>query len=298
MVDVIHSMRYGFTGGMYPPPDDVPFDERAAWQLQRSIELGATCLQITDMPESAGARQDLKGKAAEANIEVEGLVRALFVPLGTDPATRLDELEKQLARSKEAGLTVVRHGWGRLNLETTFYSPARDTARQLEHIANCLSTAAPLAEAAGVPIAVENHGDFPAEDLVAMLRSVGSDWIGCAVDTANSFTVFRDPNAEVPVLAPLAFTTHIKDMRMIKNPLGWAIPLIPVGCHLGEGHVDVPKAIETLAQLSPKAEGLHLIVEAGWEPEGCPEETIPHLELRRSILEHGVAWLRDFVTHH
>ncbi|MDR1392900.1 MAG: sugar phosphate isomerase/epimerase [Bifidobacteriaceae bacterium] len=298
MTDPIGTMRAGFTGGMYPPPDNIPFDQRAAWQLDRSAKLGATCLQISDMPQAPEARQALRVGAEAAGIEIEGLARALFVPLGADPAGRVEELAHQLDYASQIGMTVVRHGWGRLTPQTSRFSPNGDVDAQKAHIVRCLQTAAPLAEAAKIPIAVENHCDFGAEELADMLSQVDSEWIGCALDTANSFTVFRDPNQEIPILAPLTLTTHIKDMRMIRNPLSWAIPQIPVGCRLGEGQVDLPRTIELLAAHSPKATGLHLIVEAGWEPEGCPEQVLPPLELRREILESGVAWLNQFIATH
>ncbi len=33
-----------------------------------------------------------------------------------------------------------------------------------------------------------------------MLRSVDSEWVGCALDTANGFTVFCDPNDDIEAL--------------------------------------------------------------------------------------------------
>ncbi|MDR0416843.1 MAG: sugar phosphate isomerase/epimerase [Propionibacteriaceae bacterium] len=294
---LIATMRVGFTGFMYPAPDHVDFDARAAWQLERSAQLGATCLQVVDLPQTAAARQDLAAAAASLDIELEGLVRALFVPLGEDPSSREALLAEQLACAKEAGLGTVRHGWGRLTLATSRYSPERNAEKQKAHIVRCLKSAARIAEDAGVQIAVENHCDFYGRELAQLLREVDSPWIGCALDTGNGYAVVNDANQDVEALAGLAVTTHIKDMRMIQNPLAWAVPFLPVGCRLGEGSVDIPNAIRLLAERSPKAEGLHLIVEAGWEPEGdIPEAVVPPLELRIQILEHGVGYLRQLVT--
>ena len=65
------------------------------------------------------------------------------------------------------------------------------------------------------------------------------------------------------VLAPYAITTHIKDMSINQHQSDLTM-FQAQGCPLGEGHVDIPKAIELLETHSPNAEGLHLIVEQGW----------------------------------
>ncbi len=42
--------------------------------------------------------------------------------------------------------------------------------------------------------------------------------------------------------------------------------MLPIGCAVGEGNVDIPLAVDTFAAKSPYAEGLHLIIELGWQP--------------------------------
>jgi len=63
--------------------------------------------------------------------------------------------------------------------------------------------------------------------------------------------------------------------------------MIAEGCAVGEGNVDIPLTIETLAQKSPHARGLHLIVELGWNPipEGKTSEEV-RLELFHRSIEY------------
>ena len=83
------------------------------------------------------------------------------------------------------------------------------------------------------------------------------------MDTANGFTVYCDPNDDVDALAPYAITTHIKDMKVVDHA-SELIPFQARGCVLGEGDVDIPRALDLLETYSPRAEGLHLVVEQGW----------------------------------
>ena len=294
--EAISSMRVGYTAAMYAVPDEVPEEGRGEWQLRRAAELGCTALQLPprDVPSDAGHRDALGELAAELDIELEGNA-PLFTPLGTDPAKNGPELQERLEAAKGLGMTVVRAGYGRLNLETSRYAKGKDAARaQLEHITNCLGFAAKVAAGVGLYVAIENHCDFTGREVAGVLADVGSEWVGAAVDTANGFTVFCDPNDDVEALAPFAFTTHMKDMHMEASPMRGLIPLVPRGCRLGEGHVDQRRAVQLFAQRSPHANGLHLIVEAGWEtfdPAGPGA-----IELKRSLLEDGVRYLNELVA--
>src|SRR5690606_19702246 len=160
------------------------------------------------------------------------------------------------------------------------------------HMVDCLKEAAKVAEDMGFPLAVENHCDITGRELADILAEVGSDYVGAALDTGNGFTVYCDPQDDIEALAPYTFTTHIKDMRVEQSPIRGLIPFLPRGCRLGEGHVDIDGAVALLAEKSPKAEGLHLLVESGWvsfPPDGDEPD------VRRDILEHGGRYLTKLI---
>lgn len=288
----LRTMRFGYTSGMYPPPEEVAAEDLPRWHLRRAAALGHTALQLRQLPGTKDDRVALRDEAAELGVALEGAAHAMFVPLGVEPTTDNEELRRQLQWAAEAGLTVVRSGYGRLTLETTRFAAERNLGAQLEHVARCLRVAGTLAEDAGVPVAAENHCDFTGRELAEVLRSVGSDHVGCALDTANGYTVFCDPNEDIEALAEFAFTTHMKDMRMFPSPVRGMIPIIPRGVRLGEGHIDFPRALRLLAERSPRAEGLHLIIETGWETFD-PGADID--AFKRAVLEEGVEYLRDLV---
>jgi len=131
-----------------------------------------------------------------------------------------------------------------------------------------------------------------------VLAEVGSPYVGCALDTANSCTVFCDPEDDIQDLAPYTATAHMKDMLMVDTCRMKAlhclpftlIPMLPNGVALGEGNVHIVGAIKTPGKWNPHAEGLHLIIETGWIRYGPDDDT---QQVLTGIFERSVSYLRD-----
>lgn len=265
IVERIRSMRVGFTGSFYPVPKEVPTDETASWLLERSIELGCRVLQLPMQPERLERINELSRRAKEHQIELELTVPGAFQLAGAlaDEAGKM-KFRQGIEHAKQLGIPIIRTAYGRLNIETSRFHRPKGIREHLEALVPTLREAAAMVRDAGLLLAVENHCDFTGRELAQLLDLVDSPHVGAALDTGNGYTVFCDPNDDVAALAPYTFTTHLKDMNVVKNPLKGGIPFTAFGCTLGEGHVDLAAAIELLARHSPCAEGLHLIVEPGW----------------------------------
>jgi len=85
------------------------------------------------------------------------------------------------------------------------YSEEEATRWVIESLREC----AAYAEPRGILIALENHGGVTskAEQIINILKEVGSDWVGANLDTGN----YRDdPYGEIAATAPYAFTCHAK----------------------------------------------------------------------------------------
>ncbi len=74
----------------------------------------------------------------------------------------------------------------------------------------CMEQCLPLAEKRGVFLALENHGGIvtTAEQTLACLSAIKSDWFGLNLDTGN----FRDPDpyAAITKCAPYSVNVHVK----------------------------------------------------------------------------------------
>ncbi len=100
-----------------------------------------------------------------------------------------------------------------------------------------MQTAAPLAQAAGVVLCLENVGrgcGKSAQDLRALVEGVDSDHVLTYYDVGNACAFGNDPVAEIKDLAELIGVVHIKDHE---------------GQLLGEGIVDIPQCVKTLREV-------------------------------------------------
>lgn len=124
-----------------------------------------------------------------------------------------------------------------------------------------------VAEKHGVVLAVENHIDMLADEMVDLITSVNSPWLGVCLDTGNNLRMFEDPVVVAEKLAPFTRATHIKDLGVLRgNPRDYSFwPSVP----LGEGLVDMSKVIESLRKA--RYDGL-LAVEVDFLHPKYPDE--------------------------
>ena len=136
---------------------------------------------------------------------------------------------------------------------------------QLDRLAAALRRLAPVAEAGGVRLALENHADYRGHELAGMLARVGSPAVGARLDTANPYAVIEEPLEAAEALAPYTVATHVKDVVVEAEPgnrglsPGGLLALRP--CALGEGHVDLPAIVALLAERCPVGRDLVLTLE-------------------------------------
>jgi 3-oxoisoapionate decarboxylase len=117
-----------------------------------------------------------------------------------------------------------------------------------------LEWAKPVVEKHEVRLAVENHKDLQTQELLDVIKKLDSPFVGVCVDTGNSMALLETPSQTVELLAPHAFTTHIKDMGVEEYPEGFLLSEVP----LGAGFLDLPKIVATLRKARPD---IHLILE-------------------------------------
>jgi len=110
-----------------------------------------------------------------------------------------------------------------------------------------LELAEPIAKKHRFQLAIENHKDWRAPEMVAMMKRISSEYVGVLVDTGNSISLLEDPIATAEAYAPYAMSTHIKDMGVEEYPDGFLLSEAP----LGEGFLDMARILQILAQAKP-----------------------------------------------
>ena len=125
-----------------------------------------------------------------------------------------------------------------------------------------------IAERYGVNIAIENHGDYTGSELAAFLDRVDHPRVGACLDTGNSLFRQKDPIQCARVLAPYAFSMHLKDWTMAFGPDGrsrWTEKV------LGEGEVPLTQVLAIVAAAQPD---LNVVLETPVWPGEDEAETI------------------------
>ncbi len=149
---------------------------------------------------------------------------------------------------------------------------------QLEKLTAMLKTATAIAEDKGVILAVENHIDYTAAEILGLIEAVGSDHLGVNFDTGNCLRRFEDPVEAARLLADHTHATHIKDLMPTRggSPSEWdwweSVPA-------GHGLVDVPGVMKALDNAG--YEGTFAVevdcLSSQWEEDEAVEISIAYL---------------------
>jgi sugar phosphate isomerase/epimerase len=158
---------------------------------------------------------------------------------GTDRQAARD-LVTHLAHARAIGAGVMRIvGGSRRTRPASF-------ARHKRQLGGMLRKLLPAAEDHGVVLALENHIDLKADEMVDLVHGLDSRWLGVCLDTGNNLRLHEDPLAVAAKLAPLARATHVKDVGVRRgDPKEFAFwPSVP----LGAGLVDIPRVVGLLRE--------------------------------------------------
>jgi sugar phosphate isomerase/epimerase len=140
-----------------------------------------------------------------------------------------------------------------------------------------LARAADRAAAVGLALALENHGDLRAGDILELLERVDRSNLGVCLDNVNLVRVGDDYLEGIASLGPFALLVQLKDCL----PGDPTIEGGPVCTALGEGSLDLRTQLAFLAA-------------AGFDGPVCVELAslgdVPVDEL--AMVERSVSWLR------
>ncbi len=190
-------------------------------------------------------------KGVRARLESNGM----FMELSVRAAAM--ESEDEIAKIAEA---AHRLGVSRLRvacLNGRRYETFHEMAKWKEFVAHwqkTLEKAEPALKKHGLTVGVENHKDWLADELVAMLKRIDSEHIGACVDFGNNLAMLEDSIEVAEKLAPYAVTTHLKDMAVRPYDEGFELSEVA----LGDGATPLAEIISTLRKHRPD---IHICLE-------------------------------------
>lgn len=286
------------------PPVDVDAGRALEWCVEQAAGLDIQVLggdsramfRWGTFKVDPGQWRDLNRRAGELGFAIEPFVRSPFDLVGPVAAPARAAFLGSVRAARELGGPVMRTAYGDQTLGRTRFGPS-ELGEHLRRLAANLEEAAAMADAEGVVLAIENHTDFSGREWATVFEQVGSPSIACAFDCANGLTVFSNPAEDALALAHWSVTTHIKDLEVVENsrPEQGFSPLVPFtlrGCPIGDGDVDVRRAVSLLFSESGLGTEIPLIVEPSWPPATAGDD----LRLARNrLLRENLRRLRLLV---
>jgi sugar phosphate isomerase/epimerase len=190
---------------------------------------------------------------------------------GRSPTAETD-LERWIATAARLGQPIMR---------ITLGSPAsrgtEPASVLVDRLVGPVTRVADVALAAGVVLAIENHGDLRAAELRALIERVDRPNVGVTLDNVNLIRLGDDMLDGTRILAPLTRMVQLKD-HLAGDPTVWGGPICVA---LGEGVADLPAILAILGDV-------------GFEGAVCVElaslggDQVDEL----AMIERSVEWLR------
>jgi len=152
-----------------------------------------------------------------------------------------DEMVASIERSRDIGADVMRVVGSSLMFRKEPHEP------QLERLTRMFSDAVKVAERNNVRLAVENHIDFTADEMLRLVTAVNSPYLGINFDSGNFVRLLDDPVKGMEKLAKYVYATHIKDLKPQKGVAAdewYFFSSVPVG----DGIVDNMQLARLLAR--------------------------------------------------
>jgi sugar phosphate isomerase/epimerase len=205
--------------------------------LEHCHALGAAGIQAPlngDLPK-------LRARAEELGMYIEGWAP---MPHGNDTSG----LEHALQDGKTVNAVAMRTACLGTRRYETFSTYAE--WQQFVSVRNkSIEAALTLLDRYKIPLGIENHKDWLADDLAAMLAKHSSEYLGACLDFGNNISLLDDPMHAIEVLAPYTVSTHLKDIAVAPGTDGFLLSEVV----LGQGLLDLPRAISLVRQSRPKA---------------------------------------------
>jgi sugar phosphate isomerase/epimerase len=188
-----------------------------------------------------GYLSEIRGLLDSCNLE---RVFAWGHPNGLEGGTNREayrEMIRCFESARDIGAKVMRVVGSSLMFRNDPHEP------QIARLTAMFHEAVKVAEEYGIRMAVENHIDFTADEMLRLLTEVNSPWLGINFDTGNFLRLLDDPIKAMAKLAPYVYATHIKDLKVQKGVAAdewYFFSCTPVG----DGVVDNGKLVRLLAQ--------------------------------------------------
>ncbi len=208
--------------------------------LEHCHELGAGGIQVTLNNWTSDFAKKVRDRREKLGLYLEG---SIGLPKTVEDVATF---EKEVLAAKEAGAQVLRTVCLNGRRYETFNSPEAFATFKKQSIQS-LQWAEPIVKKHRIKLAVENHKDWKAAELLDILKGLSSPWVGITLDFGNNISLLEDPMEVIKALAPYAFSTHVKDVGLAEYEQGFLMSEVP----LGNGIIDLRAALDLCKKMNP-----------------------------------------------
>lgn len=233
-----------FLGDVYPEqrPPGKPYTMDRVIDRARELGCDGISLESCFFPSfDAGYLADLRARLdAHAFDRVYAWGHPDGLEAGRNPQAK-DDMIRHIHHAKAIGAAVMR-------VVGSSFSFVRDPHEpQLRILGQWFKEAVRVAAGEGVSLAVENHIDYDADEILRLIEEVDSPFFGVNLDTANFLRVQDDPVEATEKLAPHVLATHVKDVEPVKGRSVRAWNYLACVA-AGEGLVEIDRIVAILAR--------------------------------------------------
>ena len=224
------------------------------WLMDRAVEWGLDGLHVTGAdlepatPEHLAA---IKKAASERDLYLE--INASF---NAPCDSRINfTVENALRTAQAIGADFVK--W---SLDIVRPRPLYGTcmhpkvAVQLADRYEQIRAQIPLMEELGISMAIENHCDTYADEIIWLVEKLDHPDIGACIDTINALCVLEGIEASVEKMLPYASSCHLCDNELRIDHNGTH----SIGVPVGTGDVDCAKIVLLFKEKSPRMKRITL----------------------------------------
>ncbi len=208
--------------------------------MEHCQKIGAGGVQVVVRDWTTDFAKKVRDRREKLGLYLEGSIAVPETP--GDVA----KFEQEVINSKEAGAQILRTVTSRGRRYEIFRS-SEEVAQFKKKALASLQLAEPVLRKHKMKLAVENHKDWRADELVAALQQLKSEWIGVTLDFGNSIALMEDPIEVVETLVPYVFSTHVKNMGVEEYTDGFLLSEVP----LDKGFLNLSKIVALCRKHNP-----------------------------------------------
>lgn len=209
--------------------------------LEHCHKIGAGGIQVIVKDWTADFAKKLRDRREKLGMYLEG---SIGIPKDASDVSRF---EQEVIHAKEAGATILRTVASPGGRRYEMFHSLEEVQDFKKRAMVSLQLTESILRKHHVKLAVENHKDWRAPELVKALKDLNSEWIGVTLDFGNSISLIEDPMEVIEALVPYIVSTHVKDMGLEEYPDGFLLSEVP----LGKGMLDLPKIVALCKKHNP-----------------------------------------------